>query len=130
MKLIRSLIIIILLILLTTILLPIQSVIRLLNLSSSYVVPMFYHRAVLKLLGIKIKIIGTPSINASLVISNHASWIDIFIISSIIPTSFVAKNDVSKWIFFSYLANLQKTIFIDRNSPQNLTETSAIIKNK
>jgi 1-acyl-sn-glycerol-3-phosphate acyltransferase len=130
MKLIRSLIIIILLILLTTILLPIQSVIRSLNLSSSYVVPMFYHRAVLKLLGIKIKIIGTPSINASLVISNHASWIDIFIISSIIPTSFVAKNDVSKWIFVSYLAKLQKTIFIDRNSPKKLTETSDIIKNR
>lgn len=130
MKLIKSLLIIIFLILLTIILLPIQSIIRLFNFSASYTIPMFYHRIILKLLSIKIKIVGTPSADASLIVSNHASWIDIFIISSIIHTSFVAKNDVSTWPFVSYLAKLQKTIFIDRNSPKKLTETSDIIKNR
>ena len=83
---------------------------------------MIYHRLVLKLLSIKIIIKGNLGEDGSLIVSNHASWIDIFIISSIIKTSFVSKSEVSKWPLVSWLAKLQGTIFINRNNPKELTK--------
>ena len=83
---------------------------------------MIYHRLVLKLLSIKIIIKGDLGEDGSLIVSNHASWIDIFIISSVIKTSFVSKSEVSKWPLVSWLAKLQGTIFINRNNPKELTK--------
>ena len=32
-----------------------------------------------------------------LIVSNHISWIDIFLINSIFPISFLSKGDVARW---------------------------------
>ncbi len=91
---------------------------------------MIYHRLVLKLLSIKVIVKGNMGEDGSLIVSNHASWIDIFIISSVIKTSFVSKSEVSKWPLVSWLAKLQGTIFINRNNPKELTKTAGEIHDR
>ena len=80
------------------------------------VFPMHYHRMVLRVLGVRVNIEGEviqkgPAILAS----NHVSWLDIVILSSVAPVSFVARHDVNGWPFFGSLARLQQTVFVDRN---------------
>jgi lyso-ornithine lipid O-acyltransferase len=77
--------------------------------------PMYYHRLVLRLLGVRVSIEGEalkqgPAIFAA----NHISWLDIVILSAVAPVSFIAKRDVNAWPFFGALARLQRTIFVDR----------------
>jgi 1-acyl-sn-glycerol-3-phosphate acyltransferase len=42
------------------------------------------------------------------------SWLDIVILSSVAPVSFIARHDVNAWPFFGSLARLQRTVFVDR----------------
>ena len=49
-----------------------------------------------------------------LIASNHVSWLDILVLSSVAPLSFVAKREVAGWPFFGSLARLQRTVFVDR----------------
>lgn len=49
-------------------------------------------------------------------VANHISWIDIHLINSWRPVRFVAKSEVSSWLFFGYLARRLNTLFIDRNN--------------
>ena len=52
--------------------------------------------------------------SASLLVSNHLSYLDIVVLSSIRPCVFVAKRDVAGWPLFGWLANVAGTIFVDR----------------
>ncbi len=78
--------------------------------------PMHYHRLVLRLLGIRLKIVGSPAKQGpTLIASNHASWLDIPVLSAVTPLSFIAKREVNGWPFFGSLARLQRTVFVHRD---------------
>jgi 1-acyl-sn-glycerol-3-phosphate acyltransferase len=78
--------------------------------------PMHYHRLVLKILGIRLRVLGEPAPDGPLLIaSNHVSWMDIPVLSAVMPLSFVAKREVNGWPFFGSLARLQRTVFVDRD---------------
>jgi 1-acyl-sn-glycerol-3-phosphate acyltransferase len=72
-------------------------------------------RGVLKCLGIRERVEGKPPTHG-LVVSNHLSYLDIIIISSVMPCFFVAKADVSQWPYFGRAARSGGTIFLDRSS--------------
>jgi 1-acyl-sn-glycerol-3-phosphate acyltransferase len=50
----------------------------------------------------------------ALFVSNHVSWLDIFVINSIQPCRFVAKSDIRSWPFIGWLCAKTGTIFIAR----------------
>lgn len=86
-------------------------------------IPRVYHRILCSLLGLEISTIGTPSsVRPLMIISNHASWLDILIISSRLPAVFVARADAESWPMFGRLAKLQRSIFVDRVRRQKLPE--------
>jgi lyso-ornithine lipid O-acyltransferase len=95
---------------LTLPLMPVQFVLR------SKRLPWIYHRLLCRLLGIKISIIGTPPAGTALLVSNHVSWLDIPVLSSVLPVSFIAKREVGTWPLFGWMAKLQRTVFINRES--------------
>jgi 1-acyl-sn-glycerol-3-phosphate acyltransferase len=77
--------------------------------------PMHYHRMVLRILGVRLKIVGEVAREGpTLLASNHVSWLDIPVLSAVAPLSFVAKREVGGWPFFGMLARLQRTVFVDR----------------
>ena len=81
----------------------------------SNVLPMIYHRVCCRLLDLRLDIRGSMSTaRPTLFVCNHSSYLDISVLGSIIPGSFVAKTEVADWPFFGFLAKLQRTVFIDR----------------
>jgi 1-acyl-sn-glycerol-3-phosphate acyltransferase len=77
--------------------------------------PLYYHRFLLRLVGMKLTVKGDPPPRmASIVVANHASYIDIIVLGSLVQGSFVAKSEVASWPFFGQLAKLGRTLFVDR----------------
>lgn len=99
----------------TSLLLPIQMVAVPLGLPLSRSLPRFYHRVCCRLLGIQVRAYGLPSRDHPvLFVANHASYLDIAVLGSLISGSFIAKAEIAGWPFFGLLAKLQRTVFIDR----------------
>jgi 1-acyl-sn-glycerol-3-phosphate acyltransferase len=84
--------------------------------------PHWYHRQVCRIIGIRLNIDGNIARDHGvLLISNHVSWVDIPVLSAVAPVSFVAKQEVSTWPFVSWLAKLQRSVFVDRNRKSEVT---------
>lgn len=80
-----------------------------------FIVPRLYYFLVCKIYGIKIEINGTPEKNNHVVfVSNHISYIDIPVVGSILPATFIAKSEVRTWPILGILASLAQTVFIKR----------------
>jgi 1-acyl-sn-glycerol-3-phosphate acyltransferase len=124
----RASTILFLFLLLTLPIMPVQALLIALRLPLARHVPTLYHRVVCKLLGLRVHLSGAPmAAGPVLIASNHISWLDIPVLGSIAPLSFVAKREVSTWPFISWLARLQRTIFIDRTRRSAVRETRADI---
>jgi 1-acyl-sn-glycerol-3-phosphate acyltransferase len=77
--------------------------------------PHWYHRQVCKIAGVRLNVDGKVAEEQGvLLISNHVSWLDITVLSAVAPVSFVAKQEVASWPFVSWLAKLQRSVFVDR----------------
>ena len=50
----------------------------------------------------------------ALMVANHISWLDIFVINSLEPCRFVAKSDIRDWPLIGWLCVRTGTIFISR----------------
>lgn len=83
-----------------------------------------YCRLMLRCLGVRITLSGGPIRNLSgvLVVSGHVSWVDIFIIGSVLPGSFVARADLIDWPALGFVARLLKVIPIERTNLRRLPE--------
>ncbi len=49
-----------------------------------------------------------------MVVSNHISWLDIFVINSLTPCHFVAKAEIRQWPLIGWLCERAGTVFIAR----------------
>lgn len=89
--------------------------------------PVFYHRWCCRILGFRIRVIGTPTAERPVLFAaNHISYTDITILGSVIPGSFIAKAEVADWPFFGWLAKLQRSVFVDRRVRSTATQRDAI----
>lgn len=87
--------------------------------------PHWYHRGVCRLLGVRVRVEGALARDVPvLLIANHTSWLDIPVISAAAPVSFVAKSEVAGWPFVSWLAKLQRTVFVDRQRRTSVGDTA------
>jgi len=50
----------------------------------------------------------------ALIVSNHVSWLDIFVINTLHPCHFVAKSDIRNWPLIGFLCEKAGTIFLAR----------------
>lgn len=57
---------------------------------------------------------GAPSQRNALVVANHVSWLDIFVVNAVQPCHFVAKADIRNWPVLGWLCEKAGTIFIAR----------------
>jgi lyso-ornithine lipid O-acyltransferase len=101
--------------LLTIALLPVQIVILLAAQRFWWAVPFAYHKLCCRIMGLKVRVVGRPAKSRPvLFVSNHVSYLDIPVLGSVIPVSFVAKVEVAQWPGYGMLAKLQRTVFVDR----------------
>ena len=57
---------------------------------------------------------GAPPVTRALIVANHVSWLDIFVINSVDACRFVAKSDIRDWPLLGWLSDKAGTIFISR----------------
>jgi 1-acyl-sn-glycerol-3-phosphate acyltransferase len=98
-------------------LLPLQALAVFFKLELARTLPPAYHRLVCRILGIRVAAQGELAKNRPLlIVGNHTSYLDIEVLGSLIPGSFVAKAEIARWPFFGWLAKLQRSVFIERRS--------------
>jgi 1-acyl-sn-glycerol-3-phosphate acyltransferase len=91
--------------------------------------PVLYHRTVCGILGIRVRVHGMRSdVTPTLFVCNHVSYLDIEVLGSLVPGSFVAKAEVATWPFFRTLAKAQRTIFVERTSSKASTSRDEMMR--
>lgn len=73
------------------------------------------HR-ILDILGVRLDAGPIDAPPGCLVVANHISWLDIFAIHSVRPSSFIAKAEIRGWPFVGWLAERNDTVFLRRGS--------------
>jgi len=63
---------------------------------------------------------GAPTLAHALVVANHVSWLDIFVINAALPCRFVAKAEIRAWPVGGWLAAQAGTVFIARGNRREL----------
>ncbi len=81
-----------------------------------FVIPRLFNRLTLLIFRIKVDIQGEQISKKNVIfVGNHLSYIDIPVLGSYLPATFIAKADVRKWPVFGTLASISRTIYIERN---------------
>ena len=70
-------------------------------------------RRVLRLLEAEIECAG-PCPRDGLLVSNHLSYLDILVLTSLTPAVFVSKSEVRSWPVFGWFARMAGTLFLHR----------------
>lgn len=74
-----------------------------------------YFQLMVKLLGMKLEVTGEFSKNRPLLlVSNHASYADVFVLGHMFPVSFTPKREVRSWPVVGWLCEIGDCIFVER----------------
>nr|WP_315846811.1 1-acyl-sn-glycerol-3-phosphate acyltransferase [uncultured Achromobacter sp.] len=74
-----------------------------------------WSRALMAACGLRVVFKGEPRLTGPvLLVANHVSWIDIFVLNSARATSFVAKSEIRSWPVIGWLVAGAGTLFIER----------------
>ena len=93
---------------------------------------LFYNilfKGLVHLFGIKVKVSGKIEKNNVLFVSNHISYLDIFVLGSLTKAIFVAKSEIKSWPIINKIAAIGKTIFIDRSKVLKIRNQVEVLSN-
>ncbi|MEO0317209.1 MAG: hypothetical protein RL404_886 [Pseudomonadota bacterium] len=82
-----------------------------------------WSRQLVAICGVTVKVDDSRQaapVSPALVICNHISWLDIFVINSLHPCRFVAKSDIRGWPLIGWLCEHTGTIFIARGKARDV----------
>lgn len=86
----------------------------------------FYWATICRILGLDVRVLGDLAGTIRdqravlrgerpiIFVANHCSWLDIAVTGGVLPTVFVAKQQIADWPVISTLARLGRTIFVSR----------------
>ena len=75
-----------------------------------------WSRQILDILGVRLDAEPINAPTGSLIVANHVSWLDIFVINALRPSAFIAKAEIRRWPFIGWLAARHDTVFLRRGS--------------
>ena len=90
--------------------------------------PMWFLRYAARIVGARVKTVGTPLRRDVFFISNHISWIDILALAGASGTAFVAKQELSEVPVISWLCRLNRTVFVKRENRMGVAEQINALK--
>ncbi|WP_269531217.1 1-acyl-sn-glycerol-3-phosphate acyltransferase [Chitinimonas sp. BJYL2] len=76
-----------------------------------------WSRKLCDILSIHIEVVGTPPVahvGRTMVVANHVSWLDIFVLNAVVASRFVAKSEVRAWPLLGWLCHHSGTLFVQR----------------
>lgn len=68
------------------------------------------------LLGLRIRVVGTPLGGNALYAANHISWLDIPALGGTVQARFIAKSEIAGWSLIGWLAKLGGSVFVQRQN--------------
>lgn len=89
-----------------------------------------WSRSLLALLGVRLTIRGESLDEAShnvMVVANHVSWLDIYILNAAWPARFVSKAEVRSWPLVGWLAEVTGTLFLERGKRRDTARINGAI---
>ncbi|MCK9260401.1 MAG: 1-acyl-sn-glycerol-3-phosphate acyltransferase [Azoarcus sp.] len=75
-----------------------------------------WSRKLLSILGLELQAGGCDIAPGCMLVANHVSWIDIFVINALTPSAFISKHEVRTWPVIGWLAAKSETVFLRRGS--------------
>ena len=73
-----------------------------------------WSRRLLCILNVKIISGSMDMPKSGIIVTNHISWLDVFVLNAMTPMRFVAKSEVRQWPMFGWLCVRAQTLFIER----------------
>jgi 1-acyl-sn-glycerol-3-phosphate acyltransferase len=74
----------------------------------------------LAMLGVRMRYNGEARTDAALphglIVANHISFLDIFVVNAVAPAAFVSKDDIRNWPLIGWLSRHTDTLFLERGS--------------
>lgn len=93
----------------------------------------FYLSTALKVVGVRVELINADKLRRRdrnyLIISNHLSYIDIFVIYSVIPSLFVANSELREDFLLGAIIKYSGGVFVERRNRAKLLKDMNNIKN-
>ncbi|MDQ8022620.1 MAG: lysophospholipid acyltransferase family protein [Moraxellaceae bacterium] len=86
-----------------------------------------WSQQLIQLLGLRLTTTGTTPTGSALIVSNHISWLDIFVLNAATQTHFVCKDEVRDWPIIGWLVEHTDTLFIARGSRSAAARASAAV---
>lgn len=84
-------------------------------------------RAILRSVGVRVRISGRLPRRRALLVANHVSWLDTVVLLAVVPCRLLAKTEVRGRPVVGRLAAAAGTVFIDRSRPRTLPATVAVV---
>ncbi|HEY0930538.1 MAG TPA: lysophospholipid acyltransferase family protein [Gemmatimonas sp.] len=85
-------------------------------------------RGILAVMGVRVSVRGAWPREATLVIANHLSWLDIVAVLARKRCTFVAKNDVRRWPLVGWLGDAVGVIWVDRHHKRDLLRAIPVLQ--
>lgn len=83
-----------------------------------------WSKKLLDICGVRVRVHHPERLSPkALIVSNHVSWLDIFLIHSITPCHFIAKAEMANWPIIGSLAKNTGTLFLERSRTRHLKNT-------
>lgn len=79
------------------------------------------------IIGVKLDVNNQPPDPPFLLVSNHLSYLDVFVLFSQLRCLFVAKSDVKSWPLMGFIIRTCGILFIDRNRKRDVTRVNTLI---
>lgn len=76
----------------------------------------WWYRQMLRMLNVEVRVHGDIPSRAALIVSNHCSWMDIFVLGHVFDTVFISKAEVSQWPIVGVYARRIGTLFLARGA--------------
>ncbi len=76
----------------------------------------------LKILNVRIELPAQSAMHAlqsGIFVTNHISWLDVFVLNAVLPMRFVAKSEVRDWPLIGWLCARAQTLFIERGKARD-----------
>jgi 1-acyl-sn-glycerol-3-phosphate acyltransferase len=87
---------------------------------------MLWSQGLLKVLGVRVQIAAPPNLpGGALLVCNHVSWLDIYLIYAARHVHFVSKAEVRDWPIAGWLARKTGTLFIERERRADTARVNA-----
>lgn len=99
---------------------PLHYLFRLVRAPSPW--PRYFLGTAARIVGARVRCVGTPLKRDVFYVSNHLSWIDILALGGASGTAFVAKAEIGAAPVIGWLAGLNRTVYVKRENRLGVAE--------